>query len=90
MTRTQAVKYLRQEREGLPVLFQGLEAKFECRLVYLLPETEFDILTERPKASYPARMVALFREADDFKPNGIVRGLTWKQVAGFIRRNFPR
>lgn len=90
MNRTQAVKALRKEREGLPVLFQGLEAKFECRLLYLPPEVEFDTLTERPKAAYPGRLVALFRDALDPKPNGIVRKLTWKQVVGFIRRNFPR
>ena len=90
MNRLQAAKMLRQSREGLPVLFTGLDATFEVRPLYLPPEIEWDTLREKPIRSLPGRLFCFFRPVGNVKPNGLVRNLTWKQTLGFIRRNFKR
>lgn len=95
MNRRQAAKELRKNPEGLPVDFQGLEADFEIRPLWLVLEPE-PFEDEEPalapllKAPPAGTFYLFFTRHGAGKPNGLVRGLKWIQVLNFIRRNFPK
>ncbi len=89
MNRLQAAKELRNNHEGLSIMFEGLEARFEVHPLWIKSYVEYDNYSERPKKVHPDRFFVLFRQEWAAKPNGLVKA-TWKQILGLLRRNYSR
>ncbi len=85
MNRLDAFYEVRYNPNGLRIPFEGLtgefvgehwvSAKYEITLLFFEDRRKFALL---------------FGRQGDFRPNGMVRSISWKQAVNLIRRNFPR
>ena len=85
MNRLDAASAIRQLPDGIQVMLEGLSGEwrhgewlpnlFEATVLYLPAEERFSLL---------------FRPSYAPQPTAMVRCVSWRQVLGFIRRNFPR